>query len=209
MSRFHARWVTVVSLAVIAISSVMLAILVPQLIASIIALSTPVESYPEYRIVRTAPATPTDSPAMVLARAVVDRLRAEVVPPEGQATEYGVTFSESGYATLRQWNADIELQGGVARAYQTLDLLLPCCDWSMPTNDETRDCRCGHHQAVEGLSKELLSRGWNSRAIEGQVTLWNRYLLPQEAVRIEMEKRAPLDPEIDAALQELKARGEC
>ncbi|MCL4394279.1 MAG: hypothetical protein M1482_05655 [Chloroflexi bacterium] len=209
MSRFHTNWVNVISLGVILVSNIVLVILVPRLVSSLVVLSTPDASIPELESGGAVSATPTDSPGMAQARAVLARMRNEIAPREGKSTDYGVTFSDLGYETLVGWNADVELEDRFANAYESLDLLLPCCDWSTPSRDESRNCRCGHHQALEGLSKELLSRGWDSRAVEGEVTLWNRYLFPKEAVRVEMEKRAPLDPDVNAALEELKARGEC
>ena len=86
---------------------------------------------------------------------------------------------------------------------------MPCCNWSTPSRNEEKNCACGHHQALEELSKKLLHDGWNKDAAQHEVTLWARYLFPQQIIRAEMEKRATLDPEMKAALDELKARGEC
>lgn len=159
---------------------------------------------------QTAPApTLTASPALQNARAVLAWLRDEVIPREGETTEYGVKFDQAGYQTLIQWNQDFKVEASYAIAFESLDLRLPCCDWSMPSRNEKTNCGCGHHQALEGLSKRLLSAGWNRDTVQREATKWNRYLYPKEALRAEMEKRAQLDPEIKTALEELKARGEC
>lgn len=205
----HARmnWVTVISLSVIVASIVALVVLIPQLVSIVVALSTPVSTVTSLESLDAETATP--SPALIKARAVLARVRDEIIPREGQATQYGVTFSDVGYQTLTQWNADFKVEARYADAFESLDLRLPCCDWSQPSRIEEKNCRCGHHQAIEGLSKKLLSDGWSRDAAQREVTLWNRYLFPKEAVRAEMEKRAQLDPETKAALEELKARGEC
>lgn len=205
----HARmnWVTVISLSVIVASIIALVVLIPQLVSIVVALSAPASSVTTVVSANADAATP--SPALIEARAVLARVRDEIVPREGQATHYGVTFSDAGYQTLTQWNADFKVGERYANTFESLDLRLPCCEWSTPSRDEKTNCACGHHQALEGLSKRLLRDGWSGDAAQREVTLWNRYLFPKEAVRAEMEKRAQLDSEMKAALEELKARGEC
>lgn len=218
-SRSRTKWVTitkvtsVISLLVIVASIVALVVLIPQLVSIGVALpkglavSAPASGVtpPESTVTDTA----TPSPALIQARAVLARVRDEIVPREGPSTPYGVTFSDTGYQTLIEWNADFKVEARYAAAFESLDLLLPCCQWSTPSRDEQNNCACGHHQALEGLSKELLSDGWTPDVVQREVTLWNRYLFPLEAVRGEIEERAPLSPEMNAALEELKARGEC
>lgn len=153
--------------------------------------------------------TPTDSPTLIKARAILARVRDEVIPAEGLGTDYGVSFTDAGYETLRQWNEDYKVQGSYAGGFESLDLRLPCCDWSKPSRDEQSNCACGHHQALEGLSKKLLSEERSASAVQREVTRWAHYLYPKEALSAEMEKRAQLDPDIKTALEELKARGEC
>jgi len=157
-----------------------------------------------------APASaPTASTALQKARVILARVRDEIIPGDGQATEYGVTFSHAGYETLVKWNEDLRVESSYAAAFESLDMRLPCCGWSKPSRDERLNCACGHHQALEGLGKKLLSAGWARDAVQREVTLWNRYLFPKQAIRAEMEKRAQLDREIRAALEELKELGKC
>ena len=153
--------------------------------------------------------TPTAGAALERARAILARVRAEVIPREGLSTDYAVTFSDAGYKTLIQWNANLKVEARTADAFESLDLMLPCCDWSKPSRDEKSNCACGHHQALEGLAKKLLSEERAPSAVQREVTRWSRFLYPKEALAAEMEKRAQLDPESKAALDELKARGEC
>lgn len=218
-SRAPMNWVTitkvisVISLSVIVASIIALVVLLGQLVSIVVALPK------EFAVSTTAsretlPASTvtdsvTPSPALIQARAVLARVHDDIVPREGQATQYGVTFSDAGYQTLIQWNADFKVEERYANAFESLDLRLPCCEWSTPSRNEQNNCACGHHQSLEGLSKKLLSDGWSRDAAQRQVTLWNHYLFPLEAVRGEIEKRGPLSPEMNTALEELKARGEC
>lgn len=153
--------------------------------------------------------TPTASTAKEKARALVARVRDEVIPRESLATDYGVSFSQQGYETLIQWNEEHEVEPRYADAFESLDLRLPCCGWSKPSRDEKADCACGHHQALEGLAEKLLADGQSSAMLQGEVNRWARYTFPKEALAAELERRAELDPEIKDALEELKALGEC
>jgi hypothetical protein len=153
--------------------------------------------------------TPTPISALEKARALLARVREEVIPRDGLATDCGVSFSQEGYKTLIQWNEEVKVEDRYADAFEALDLRLPCCSWGKPSRDEKANCACGHHQALEGLAKKLLADGGPRAAVQVEISRWARYMYPKEGLAAEMEKRAQLDPEIKAALEELKARGEC
>ncbi len=157
----------------------------------------------------SATLAPTASPALEKARAILARVRDQIIPAEGTPTDYGVAFTDEGYRTLMQWNTDLKIDAHHADRFEMLSLMLPCCDWSKPSRDEKTNCACGHHQALEGLAKTLLFEERSTADVQSAVTRWSHYLYPKEALSAEMEKRAQLDPEIKAALEELKARGEC
>ena len=200
------NWVTIIALAVIVACIIALVILGPQFISVVAAVTSSNVS----SATQAAPTvTATASPALIQARAVLARVRDEIIPREGLATDYGVTFSDAGYQTLMKWNEEFKVEPSYADAFESLDLHLPCCDWRKPSRDEKTNCACGHHQALEGLSKKLLSDGWSRDTVQRQVTLWDRYLFPLEAVRAKLGERAQLDPAMQVALAELKARGEC
>ncbi len=205
-SRSRMNWVAIISLAVIVACIISLAIFVPQF-ASVVANATSNADSSAAQVVSSV--TPTASAALIQARAVLARVRDEIIPREGQTTDYGVTFSDAGYQTLIQWNEELHVEPNYANAFESLDLILPCCEWRKPSRDEQTNCACGHHQALEGLAKKLLSEGRSRDAVQRQVTLWNQYLFPKEALSAEMERRAELDPEIKTALEELRAHGEC
>jgi|GEM_PF-2109282 hypothetical protein len=201
------KWMTVIALAAIFLSVLALVMLIPQFIATINALANPGSSSSTTQTLATV--TPTDSPQLIRARTVLARVRDEIIPREGRTTSYGVTFSDAGYQTLTQWNNDVKVDEHCADRFESLNLRLPCCEWETPSRNEEKNCACGHHQALEGLSKKLLHDGWDKEQVQQQVTLWARFMYPAEALAAEMERRAQLDPEIKQVLEELKARGEC
>ncbi len=212
-NRFRTPWAmitkttSVVAVSLIIVSILALVVLIPQLVSIAVTLSAPASTVIPLESADIA--TPTPSPALIEARATLARMRDEIVPREGQTTQYGVTFSDAGYQTLIQWNAEFKVAERYANGFESLNLRLPCCEWSTPSRDEKTNCACGHHQALEGLSKKLLSDGWDRRAVQNEVAQWTRFLFPVEALTTEMEQRALLDPEMKAALDELKARGDC
>ena len=96
-NRTQPKWTTIIALSVIVASLIALAMLAPQLIALIVTISNPAAIVTEQ-----TPPINTPSPALIQARAVLARVRDEIIPHEGQVTSYGVTFSDAGYQTLIQ-----------------------------------------------------------------------------------------------------------
>ncbi len=124
--------------------------------------------------------TPTPSTAWGEAQALVARLQKQLISHEGQMQDYGVPLNDAGYQTLLQWNNDLRVEASYADAFESLDMRLPCCDWTKPSRDEKTNCGCGHHQALEGLSKKLLSEGWTHEAVQREVTRWSDYFFPEK-----------------------------
>jgi hypothetical protein len=91
-----------------------------------------VSSYGSETSPAAAAVTPTASTALEKARALVARVRDEVIPREGLATNYGVSFSQEGYQTLIQWNEEYKVEPRYADTFESLHLGLPCCGWSKP-----------------------------------------------------------------------------
>jgi hypothetical protein len=143
------------------------------------------------------------------AELILEQVRSEIIPAEGSPTGYGITFSDMGYQTLVAKNRELSVPPGQVEAFEGLDLSLPCCDFKHPSADEAKNCPCEHHQALYSLSKWLLNREYAAAQVQQEVTRWNHYLYPKEALRAEMERRGQLDPKVKAALEELKAKGKC
>ncbi len=123
--------------------------------------------------------TPTPSTAWGEAQALIARWQKQLIPRNGQTQDYGAALTDEGYQTLLQWNNELKVEASYADAFESLDMRLPCCDWSKPSRDEKTNCGCGHHQALEGLSKKLLSEGWAREAVQHEVTRWSDYFFPK------------------------------
>ena len=140
---------------------------------------------------------------------ILENLRAELIPAEGLLAAYGPPFSPEGYEILHQWNADIRPEPWWAADYERLDIRLPCCGAIHPYRDETRNCGCGHHQALYGLGKGLLREDVHPSRIQDQIGRWRAFFFPRETLQTEMERRALDDPAIRQALDELRQQGVC
>ncbi len=144
------------------------------------------------------------------ALAILEQVHHEVIPAEGTSTAYGIAFTTAGYETLLQHQTQMRVPPGREADFEALDLALPCCDFRRASAlDENQNCACGHHLALYGLSKHLLSQDYTPARAQQEISQWHHYLYPQESLRAEMERRAKLDPVIEAALKELKAKGQC
>jgi hypothetical protein len=143
------------------------------------------------------------------AREVLERVRQEVVPADNAATPYGVSFNAKGYQTLLSWNSQYHVTQAQAASFESLDLTLPCCGFGHPSADETKNCGCGHHQALYGLSKRLLDFGYDQKAVQAEVGRWAAYFFPRETLEAVLSQRATGDPAMQQALDELQQNGGC
>ena len=119
------KWTTILSLSVIVASLIALVMLVPPFISVVSTLLKPPPIVTPVRIQTVTADTATPSPALIQARAVLARVRDEIVPRDGQPTNYGVTFSDGGYQSLVRWNADFKVETRYADQFESLDLF-PC-----------------------------------------------------------------------------------
>ena len=140
---------------------------------------------------------------------VLESVRRELIPDEGLATGYGPEFSTEGYQELIEWNEAIRPVPRWAAAYVGLDVTLPCCGVAHPFADESKNCACGHHQAIYGLAKRLLHTGYPPAAAQVEIGRWRAFLFPRETLQTEMARRALTDPAVRQALEELRERGIC
>ena len=143
------------------------------------------------------------------AREILERVKAEAIPAENTPANYDVAFNVAGYQTLLEWSQSYPVAPEWAADFESLNLTLPCCGFTSPSADETKNCGCGHHRALYGLSKRLLADGYSAAETQAEVNRWVAYLFPRETLAAELERRALIDPEINRALQEFKENGEC
>lgn len=170
-----------------------------------------------------APQSPLATPALAMlsplatpaptvrreASLVLDRLRQEIIPVEGAATGYGVSFTAAGYNSLLAWNRDVKLSEARQHDFAGLHVRLPCCAFADTVEDETKNCACGHHVALYGAAKKLLAEGWERADVQQEIIRWERYFFPKEALISELVRRAAFDPDMSQALEELNANGGC
>ncbi|MBI3176476.1 MAG: hypothetical protein HYZ35_00655 [Chloroflexi bacterium] len=140
---------------------------------------------------------------------ILAQLKAEVIPEENSPTGYGPAFNYAGYENLLEWNRLYAVDRAWAANFEAQDVTLPCCGFAVPSADESKNCGCGHHQALYGLSKKLLNGGYDREQTQTEIRRWTAYMFPQETLKAELERRALTDPEINRALEELKEKGEC
>ena len=147
---------------------------------------------------------PTRTPAQM-----VEGLQKELIPELNSPTGYGPRFNQTGYTELVDWNRSVTPVPSWADAYEAMDITLPCCQAAHPNGDETRNCGCGHHQALYGASKTLLLRGFDPVRVQTELNRWKALFFPKETVLAELERRSLTDPAYKQALDQLKPQGLC
>ncbi len=93
----------------------------------------------------------------------------------GKATQattsnYGVPFSESGYQQLLSYDNTMRLNSEQMKNYVGLDVEMPCCGFT--TLQATSNCGCGHHIALSGLAKYLISNGYSREQVQSEINTW-------------------------------------
>jgi len=139
----------------------------------------------------------------------IEALRSELIPAQDSLTGYGPTFSRAGYEQILEWNGAMAPEMRWADAYEALDIRLPCCDAVHPNRDETRNCGCGHHAALYGVSKSLLHRGFSVAETQTAVDRWKAFFFPKERLLAELRQRTLTDPGYEQALNDLEQQGAC
>lgn len=148
----------------------------------------------------------TPSPAV---RALVEQVRNETVPAEGQATDYGMAFDGRSYDALVAAYPKLPVNPRWAVAYEQLDVTLPCCPTEHPVADETKNCGCGHHQSLYALAKQLLAQGRSTQQVQQELHRWAAYFFPKETIMAELQRRSVSDPAVAQVLTERRTKGGC
>ncbi len=76
----------------------------------------------------------------------------------GPMTEYGLSLDAAGYQQLIQMKNKITLSQSQLKEFVGLDVSISCCGFK--TLQATGNCECGHHVALESLSKLLASKDY-------------------------------------------------
>lgn len=93
----------------------------------------------------------------------------------GELTSYGITKDNNGFKALL--NAEkISLSGDAGARYQRLINEIPhdCCPGNVQGFAPIGGCDCGHAQALRGLAKLLIQKGWSDNDIKSEADNWRR-----------------------------------
>ncbi len=97
---------------------------------------------------------------------------------KGETTEYGLTLDENGYNKLVNYDSTIKLDSNQIKNYVGLNVHLPqCCDFQFL--QETGNCECGHHIALSGLAKFLITKEYSKDQIQQEIDKWKLVFYPE------------------------------
>ena len=133
---------------------------------------------------------------------IAKQIYEEVVPKEGEQTDYGITFSTDGMNTLVGYYRSIELTGEERDRFIKIGTQPDtsceyCCgigDGPAITEDGRARCGCAHHLALIGLIKYLVKQGYTDQQILNEIQRWKAYFFPQGYVSEVLQERG-ISPE--------------
>lgn len=94
----------------------------------------------------------------------------------GDMSEYGITYDSAGYEQLLKAAKDVNLDAGQTKEIVGLDVEMPCC--GVKTLQASGNCECGHHVALYGLAKLLVSKGYDRAKVQGEIDKWKDVFYP-------------------------------
>lgn len=128
---------------------------------------------------------------------LLEVLRAELIPVEGQRTVYGIPLSLGNAQTFADWHDAISLTPEEeATWYEALAFPAPCC-----ADYPVYHCCCQDYglicnlvRSAQGLAKWLIvHRGFGAAEVRAAVAEWLRFLAPNYYLALALEERG-LDP---------------
>ncbi|MEM4282492.1 MAG: hypothetical protein QXU88_02610 [Candidatus Woesearchaeota archaeon] len=94
----------------------------------------------------------------------------------GEMSEYGISYDSAGYAKLIDYAKSIKLNSEQTKKIVGLDVRLPCCGFT--TLQASNNCECGHHVALYGLAKLLVTKGYTREQIQAEINKWKEVFYP-------------------------------
>ncbi len=88
----------------------------------------------------------------------------------GEMSEYGISYDQSGFERLLEYNSEISLSEEQAKSVIGLDVRIDCCGFDKI--QASGNCACGHHLALYGLAKFLAGEGHDRDYIQGEIDKW-------------------------------------
>jgi len=94
----------------------------------------------------------------------------------GEKLEYGLTYDQAGYNQLLGYAKSINLDNEQTNKIVGLNVEIPCCGFK--TLQAEGNCECGHHVAMYGLAKLLVSKGYSRDKIQVELNKWGQLFYP-------------------------------
>ena len=142
--------------------------------------------------------------------AVLEEIRAEIIPVEGRETEYGIPLSLTSLPQFVEWwYTLVPLVENDAHYFDALSALVaPCCDdnQSFKCCCETDEGQaCNIIRSGKGLAAHLIQDlDYNAEQVAASVLEWFRFARSDYYLAIELQDR-----EIDPATYGLTTQGSC
>ena len=94
----------------------------------------------------------------------------------GEMMPYGITLDTNGYNQLLKDDAEIKLTQNQLPNYIGLNILLPCC--GVATLQASDNCQCGHHVALSGLAKRMITQNYSKEQVQQEIDRWKLIFYP-------------------------------
>lgn len=93
----------------------------------------------------------------------------------GVQTSYGIAQDNTGFKALINAQT-VSLSGDANARYQRLINEIPhdCCPGNVQGFSAIGTCGCGHAQALRGLTKLLIQKGWSDSDIKSEADKWRK-----------------------------------
>lgn len=95
----------------------------------------------------------------------------------GATSDYGISLDNQGYQKLLEYENSITLTKEQNSQIVGLDINMSCCGVQkiLPAGN----CACGHHLALHGLAKYLVTNGFDRNQIQNEINKWKEVFYPE------------------------------
>lgn len=130
---------------------------------------------------------------------IVASTRADLIPAEWTATDYGVPLSLDNLSQFLDWSDSIQLSSAENRTYESAlkGVPTPCCDDHMLFSCccENDGLSCNLVRSGKGLAAHLVhNRGYGVQEVKDALLEWMRFARPDYYIAKELTNKR-LDPE--------------
>src|SRR3989344_3069113 len=138
--------------------------------------------YTQYRI----SATNTELDRVAITMATAAQSGTQQAEPRGISQQMEINYNTDGYNTLLKYYKSINLDAEQSKKVAGLDVELPCCGFQkiVTKTDGTADfpgsCHCGHHDAMYGLAKYMVQKGYSREEMQKELDVWKEVFFPTQ-----------------------------